>query len=73
MELDPFVLSRIQFAANISFHILFPSITIGLCWFLLFFRIQYLRSGDKSWEYAYFSGGKIFAWLFVLGVVWVFP
>jgi len=69
MELDPFVLSRIQFAANISFHILFPSITIGLCWFLLFFRIQYLRSGDKSWEYAYFSWVKIFALTFALGVV----
>ena len=38
MELDPFVLSRIQFAANITFHILFPTITIGLGWFLLFFR-----------------------------------
>ena len=28
--LDTFLLSRIQFAANISFHILFPSITIAL-------------------------------------------
>lgn len=69
MEFDPFVLSRIQFAANISFHILFPSITIGLCWFLVYFRIQYLRTGDKSWEYAYFSWVKIFALTFALGVV----
>jgi len=69
MEFDPFVLSRIQFAANISFHILFPSITIGLCWFLVFFRIQYLRTNDKSWEYAYFSWVKIFALTFALGVV----
>ena len=69
MELDPFLLSRIQFAANISFHILFPSITIGLCWFLLFFRLQYTRTGDKSWEYAYFSWVKIFALTFALGVV----
>jgi cytochrome d ubiquinol oxidase subunit I len=68
MEFDPFVLSRIQFAANISFHILFPSITIGLCWFLVYFRVQYLRSGDKSWEYAYFSWVKIFALTFALGV-----
>ena len=35
MTFDPFVLARIQFAANISFHILFPTITIGLCWILL--------------------------------------
>lgn len=38
MELDPFMLARMQFAANISFHILFPTITIGLCWILLYFR-----------------------------------
>ena len=30
--LDPFVLARIQFAANITFHILFPTVTIALCW-----------------------------------------
>ena len=69
MEFDPFVLSRIQFAANISFHILFPSVTIGLGWFLVYFRIQYLRTNDKSWEYAYFSWVKIFALTFALGVV----
>ncbi|MBL4576080.1 MAG: cytochrome ubiquinol oxidase subunit I [Opitutaceae bacterium] len=69
MELDPLVLSRIQFAANISFHILFPSISIGLCWFLLFFRIRYTVTGDKSWEFAYFSWVKIFALTFALGVV----
>ena len=33
MVLDTLVLSRMQFAANISFHILFPSITIALGWF----------------------------------------
>ena len=36
--MDALILSRMQFAANISFHILFPTITIALCWFLLFFR-----------------------------------
>ena len=34
-ELDTLLLSRIQFAANISFHILFPTITIALGWILL--------------------------------------
>ncbi|MET0576899.1 MAG: cytochrome ubiquinol oxidase subunit I, partial [Mesorhizobium sp.] len=33
--MDPLMLSRIQFAANISFHILFPTITISLGWVLL--------------------------------------
>ncbi|HEY9032879.1 MAG TPA: cytochrome ubiquinol oxidase subunit I, partial [Pseudomonadales bacterium] len=69
MELDPFLLARIQFAANISFHILFPTITIGLAWILLFFRIQYTRTGDMAWEYAYFFWVKVFALSFALGVV----
>ncbi|MFO8128215.1 cytochrome ubiquinol oxidase subunit I, partial [Yoonia sp.] len=38
MELETLLLSRIQFAANISFHILFPTITIALGWVLLFFK-----------------------------------
>ncbi|MEQ8368297.1 MAG: cytochrome ubiquinol oxidase subunit I, partial [Roseicyclus sp.] len=37
--LDTLLLSRIQFAANISFHILFPTVTIALGWVLLFFRL----------------------------------
>ena len=69
MELDPFLLSRIQFAANISFHILFPSISIGLCWLLVFFRLRYTLTGDKNWEYAYFFWVKVFALTFALGVV----
>ena len=38
--MDTLMLSRIQFAANISFHILFPTITIALCWFLVYFRLR---------------------------------
>ena len=45
--MDPVTLARMQFAANITFHILFPAITIALSWLLLFFRWRYLRSdGD---------------------------
>ena len=67
--MDPFVLARIQFATNISFHILFPAITIGLAWMLLFFRIRFTQTGDKPWEYAYFFWVKIFALTFAMGVV----
>jgi cytochrome d ubiquinol oxidase subunit I len=66
---DTFLLSRIQFAANISFHILFPTITIALCWFLLFFRVQYNRTGDEVWMRCYRFWVKIFALSFALGVV----
>jgi len=69
VEFDPFLLARLQFAANISFHILFPTITIGLCWVLFYFRLRYTFSGDKAWEYAYFFWVKIFALSFALGVV----
>ena len=40
--MDPLMLSRLQFAANISFHILFPTINIALGWVLLFMRSRWL-------------------------------
>ena len=69
MEFDPVLLSRIQFALNISFHILFPTISIGLAYFLLFFRIRYTQTGDPHWEFIYAFWVKIFALTFALGVV----
>ena len=69
MDFDPLILSRIQFAANISFHILFPTLTIGLSWILLYFRVRYTLSRDKYWEVAYVFWVKIFALSFALGVV----
>ncbi len=50
---DPLLLARIQFAANISFHILFPTITIALGWVLLFFKLRFNRTGNASWMDAY--------------------
>ncbi len=67
--LDPMVLSRIQFGANITFHILFPTISIALGWFLLYFKIQFNRTNDSSWSQAYQFWVKIFALTFALGVV----
>lgn len=67
--MDPLLLSRIQFGANISFHILFPAVTIALGWVLLFFKWRYGRTGDESWMRAYFTWVKVFALTFALGVV----
>jgi cytochrome d ubiquinol oxidase subunit I len=67
--LDPMILSRIQFGANITFHILFPTISIALGWFLLYFKIQFNRTNDSSWSQAYQFWVKIFALTFALGVV----
>ncbi|MFZ5708580.1 MAG: cytochrome ubiquinol oxidase subunit I [Pseudomonadota bacterium] len=67
--MDPLLLSRIQFAANISFHILFPAITIALGWVLLFFRLRFAATGDRKWMDAYMFWVKVFALSFALGVV----
>lgn len=67
--LDSLLYSRIQFGANISFHILFPTISIALGWFLFYFKIQYNRTGLNSWQEAYQFWIKIFALTFALGVV----
>ncbi|WP_143871037.1 cytochrome ubiquinol oxidase subunit I [Catenovulum sediminis] len=67
--LDTLILSRIQFAANISFHILFPTITIALAWFLFYFKLRFNLSGDPVWMRVYRFWVKIFALTFALGVV----
>ena len=67
--MDYLILSRIQFAINITFHILFPAITIGLCWCLLFFKIKYNQTKNEDWFHLYRFWVKIFALCFALGVV----
>ncbi len=69
LSADPLLLSRIQFAANISFHILFPMITIGLGWMLLFFKLRFNATRDTKWMGAYRLWVKVFALSFALGVV----
>lgn len=69
MEFDSITLSRIQFAANITFHIMFPSITIALGWILLFFKIRFNMTKDEAWMKAYFFFTKVFALSFSIGVV----
>jgi cytochrome d ubiquinol oxidase subunit I len=68
-SLDPLALARIQFAANISFHILFPAISIGLSWFLLYFKLRFVATRESSWMDAYQFWVKIFALTFAIGVV----
>ena len=67
--LETLMLSRIQFAANISFHILFPSITIALCWILFYFKLRFDLSKEPVWMRAYRFWVKVFALTFALGVV----
>jgi len=67
--MDTLILSRIQFGANISFHILFPTITIALGWVLLFFKLRFRWTGDAKWMQAYRFWVKVFALSFAMGVV----
>ncbi len=67
--MDPIVLARIQFGANISFHILFPTITIALGWVLLFFKVRFNATRNEAWMNAYRFWVKVFALSFALGVV----
>src|SRR5512134_2694415 len=71
--MDPILLARVQFAANISFHILFPTISIALGWILLFFRWRFLVCDEarprQAWLNAYRFWTKVFALSFALGVV----
>lgn len=66
---DPVVLARIQFAANMTFHILFPTISISMGWALLFFKTRFVATGQAHWMAAYQFWVKIFALTFALGVV----
>src|SRR5258706_3969077 len=66
---DALLLARAQFGLNIAFHILFPTLTIGLAWILVYFRTQYARTGDASWLATFRLWTKIFALTFAMGVV----
>ena len=67
--MDAILLARVQFAANITFHILFPTLSIVLGWLLLFFKLRYRASGDRAWIDLYRFWVKVFALSFALGVV----
>jgi cytochrome bd ubiquinol oxidase subunit I len=66
---EALLLARAQFGLNIGFHILFPSITIGLAWILVVFRLRYERTRDAAWLATYRLWVKVFALSFAMGVV----
>ena len=67
--MDPILLARAQFGANITFHILFPTISIAMGWVLLFFKLRFNATNNAKWMDAYKFWVKIFALTFALGVV----
>lgn len=68
-ELDAFYLARFQFAFTVSFHILFPAITIGLASYLVVLEGMWLRTRNNLWRSLYNFWLQIFAVNFGMGVV----
>ena len=66
---EALTLARAQFGLNIAFHILFPTLTIGLAWFLVFVRLKYARTGDAAVLATFKLWVKVFALTFAMGVV----
>lgn len=66
---EALLLARLQFALQISFHILFPAITVALGWFLVFVKWRFRQTSDMSWMAIYHFWTKVFALSFALGVV----
>ena len=69
MELDPVLLSRIQFGFVVSFHIIFPSFTIGLAAWLATIEGMRLATGKPIYRRVFDFWLKIFALSFAMGVV----
>src|SRR3954470_9354156 len=66
---EALILARAQFGLHIGFHILFPTITIGLGWLLVWFRVRYQMTGARSWLDSYQLWVRVFALTFAMGVV----
>jgi len=68
MELDPLILSRLQFALTVGFHFLFPPLTIGLAFLLVIVEWRGWRRDDEDYVAAGKFFGKILALTFAVGV-----
>ena len=66
---DALLLARIQFAFTVSFHFLFPAITIGLASYLAVLEGLWLKTGRDDYINLFRYWIKIFALVFAMGVV----
>jgi cytochrome d ubiquinol oxidase subunit I len=66
---DALLLARIQFAFTVSFHFLFPAITIGLASYLAVLEGLWLKTGREDYMNLFRYWIKIFALVFAMGVV----
>ncbi len=69
MELDPLLLSRIQFAFVVCFHAIFPVFTIGLASFIAVLETLSYKTGNPAWQQLSKFWIQVFAVVFGMGVV----
>src|ERR1700723_3564279 len=70
---DPAFWSRLQFGFTLTYHYLFPQLTMGLAWFLVYWKWQALRTGDDKYNQAVRFWARIFGLNFSVGVVTGIP
>jgi cytochrome d ubiquinol oxidase subunit I len=70
---DPTFWDRLQFAFTITYHYLFPQLTMGLAPMLVFWKWQALRTGDDRYSQAARFWTRIFGLTFAVGVVTGIP
>jgi len=70
---DPAFWSRFQFGFTLVYHYLFPQLTMGLAWFLVYWKWRALRTGDEKYNEAVRFWAKVFGVNFAVGVVTGIP
>jgi cytochrome bd ubiquinol oxidase subunit I len=73
MSYDPAFWSRVQFAFTLTYHYLFPQLTMGLVWFLVYWKWRALRTGNEKYNQAVRFWAKIFGLNFAVGVLTGIP
>ncbi|MGH9562362.1 MAG: cytochrome ubiquinol oxidase subunit I [Terracidiphilus sp.] len=71
--MTPEIIHRLHFAFTITFHYLFPQLTMGLALLIVAMKTVALRTGNETWDRAARFWGRIFAINFVMGVVTGIP
>jgi len=67
------LIHRLHFAFTVTFHYLFPQLTMGLALLIVVLKTVALRTGDEQWDRAARFWGRIFGINFVFGVVTGIP
>jgi cytochrome bd ubiquinol oxidase subunit I len=70
---DALLVSRLQFAFTVTYHYLFPMLTMGLAMLIFVLKSIYMKNGNELYNFSARFWGKIFAVTFVMGVVTGIP